>query len=79
MNDRASKEKKTNTLLAEWRDEKLSECDEEVLHLYCMAHVLLGFHSYIANDLKDFENRLTKTHGPLGRHQMEIFKFWGKK
>ena len=39
-----------------------------------MAHVLLGFHKYICDDLKIFEKDL----GPLGRDELTAFKFWSK-
>lgn len=55
MSDRAANERKSNRLLEDWRDECLKDCDEEkkkVHHLFCSAHVLLGFHSYVMNGIK---------------------------
>ena len=59
MSDRASNEKLADKLLNEWRDSLLADCDEQQKkanrHFHCMAHVLLGFHKYICDDLKDRE------------------------
>ena len=49
MSDRASNEKLANKLLEEWRDDVLKDFKGDkgiVHHFYCMAHVILGFHSY---------------------------------
>lgn len=83
MSDRASNEKKATRLLDEWRDEILSQCPDQektsLHHFHCMAHVLLGFHRYICQDLKDFETTLCAKEGPLGRDQLPVFKFWKTK
>lgn len=83
MSDRASNEKKAARLLDEWRDEILSQCPDQektsVHHFHCMAHVLLGFHRYICQDLKDFETTLCAKEGPLSRDQLPVFKFWKTK
>jgi hypothetical protein len=70
MNDRACNEKKANEVLDNWRKEKLQECNgdqdhTEVHHFYCMAHVLLGFHSYCCKDLKSYLVTLDDEYGPL--------------
>ena len=44
-----------------------------------MAHVLLGFHNYICADLKTHESSIAAEHGPLGRDDLSVFKFWSKK
>ncbi|GFO32659.1 hypothetical protein PoB_005916400 [Plakobranchus ocellatus] len=56
MNDRAANEKKSSRLLEEWKDNYLKEHGVEdikkIHHLYCAAHVLLGFHSYVIQEVK---------------------------
>lgn len=68
MSDCASNEKKADRLLDMWRDEVIGQCDEnehpKVLHFHCMAHVLLGFHSYLCKDMVDHEKKLKEQHGP---------------
>lgn len=44
-----------------------------------MAHVLLGFHKYVADDLKKFEKEFIASEGPVGRDKLPFFKFWSKK
>ena len=70
MSDRAGNERKSNRLLDEWKDSKKENLGEtEVHHLYCMAHVLLGFSSYVTKDLEPFQKALTPDgSGFLGRH-----------
>ncbi|CAC5420858.1 unnamed protein product [Mytilus coruscus] len=84
MSDRASNEKLANTLLNEWRDEILLNFelngDKQTVHsFHCMAHVLLGFHSYVKPELKQLETKLVEVHGPIGRDSLSAFKFWSKK
>ncbi|CAC5358701.1 unnamed protein product [Mytilus coruscus] len=84
MSDRASNEKLANTLLNEWRDEMLLNFelngDKQTVHsFHCMAHVLLGFHSYVKPELKQLETKLVEVHGPIGRDSLSAFKFWSKK
>ena len=52
MSDRASNEKLANTLLNEWPDDVLKNSENDaakqaVHSFHCMAHVLLGFYSYV--------------------------------
>jgi len=66
MSDRAANEKCADKFLNEWRDQELETCSNEgtkttVLQFHCMAHVLLGFHRYVCDDLKKEETR-----GPRG-------------
>ncbi|KAH3737421.1 hypothetical protein DPMN_044014 [Dreissena polymorpha] len=82
MSDRASNEKAADRLLDEWRDEVLemtTESDKmKVKHFHCMAHVLLGFHKYSCEDVKNFENKMVESDGPLGRDSLSQFKSWRK-
>ena len=70
-------------MLNEWHDSLLADCDEQqkkaIHHFHCMAHVLLGFHKYICDYLKDLEKNLVEATGPLGRDALPIFKTWSKK
>ena len=84
MSDRAATEKKANEDLSNWRDDLLHQCDRdndrnEVLHFYCMAHVLLGFHSYTSKEMREHENHLVSEVGPLGRDNIALFKYWSKQ
>ncbi|XP_063408128.1 uncharacterized protein LOC134691510 [Mytilus trossulus] len=84
MSDRASNENLANTLLNAWRDEVLLNFelndDKQTVHsFHCMAHVLLGFHSYVKPELKQLETKLVEVHGPIGRDSLPVFKFWSKK
>lgn len=82
MSDRASNEKKADRLLDEWRDNMLEgyEGDTEVVHhFHCMAHVLLGFHSYCKPEIKQLETEIVETDGPIGRDNLSVFRTWGKK
>ena len=83
MSDRANNMKLADKLLNEWHDSLLADCDEQqkkaVHHFHCMAHVLLGFHNYICDDLKDLEKSLVEATGPLGGNVLPIFKTWSKK
>lgn len=67
----------------EWRDSVLESLDEKdrskVVHFHCMAHVLLGFHRYVSNDLKEFEAVICSELGKLGRDGLTVFKFWNTK
>ena len=57
MSDRAASMKKSNEVLNEWRHsmlEDLGEQNTEDVHsIFCMAHVLLGFHSYTVKALNN--------------------------
>ncbi|XP_045173195.2 uncharacterized protein LOC123534827 [Mercenaria mercenaria] len=82
MSDRASNEKRADQLLDEWRDTMLRDYggnENDVHHFHCMAHVLLGFHSYITPDIKDFEQTLQEESGPIGRDSLSYFNSWSKK
>lgn len=84
MSDRASNEKLANTLLNEWRYDVLKNSENDaakqaVHSFHCMAHVLLGFHSYVKPEMKKMDERLTKDNGPIGRDALPAFKFWSKK
>ena len=77
MSDWAATEKKANEDLSNWRDDLLHQCDRdndrnEVLHFYCMAHVLLGFHSYTSKEMREHENHLVSEVGPLGRDNIGV-------
>ena len=77
MSDRASNEKKANELLDEWRD----GCDgaedrSEVQQFYCMARVLLGFHSDCCKDLKPYLLTLANEHGSLGKDNNTFLRHW---
>ena len=82
MSDRAANEKKSNQVLAEWRDDMLktvksSEEIEKVHSFYCSAHVLLGFHRNTVNAVSDI---LKETNNEtLGRDKMSIFKNFRKE
>ena len=53
MSDRAANEKKSNEFLENWEADTLrkngDENSQKMHHLFCLAHVLLGFHSYTLN------------------------------
>jgi hypothetical protein len=82
--DRASNEKLANTLLNEWpydvlKNSEIDAAKQAVHSFHCMAHVLLGFHSYVKPEMKKMDERLTKDNGPIGRDALPAFKFWSKK
>ena len=83
MSDRAANEKCANKLLDKWLEEMLTDKRDteklEIEHLHCMAHVLLGFHSYINPELKEFEQIIKNERGPLGRDAVPVFHSWSKK
>lgn len=59
MNDRAANEKKSSHLIEEWRAEVLKSHGEDnigkVQHLFCAAHVLLGFHTYALDSVRKLD------------------------
>ena len=72
MSDRAANEKKANQLLKTWRDQVLSETSDEAeistIHsFYCMAHVLLGFHSYTEKNFRALHQEYSNNGIVLGR------------
>ena len=78
MSDRAANEKTADELLENWRNEVL-EGSEEVgqLHrFHCMAHVLLGFHSYSKKPLKEQDIALVNAEGQFGRAALPAFARW---
>ena len=72
MSDRASNEKKSNKVLDEWRLEVLQDKDKvpEVHKFYCMAHVLLGFHENVVDEI----GAIQRDAGPLGRDKLPQFQ-----
>ena len=83
MSDRAENEKFATKMLVEWREQLLKDSigeDEiQTVHsFHCMAHVLLGFHSYAAKDLKVLETQIAEDLGPLGRDALPVFRFWNR-
>lgn len=82
MSDRASNEKLSNEKLREWQNKVLvnvHEKDKNVIHsFYCMAHVLLGFHSYAMKDLMKQQERLVLDGGKLGRDADARYWKFGK-
>lgn len=84
MTDRASNEKLANKMLIQWRDEMLENCSADterksVKNFYCMAHVLLGFHKYVCDDLKTLEKEVLEQKGPVGRDSLAQFKSWSQQ
>ena len=80
MSDRAANEKKSNRLIAEWRSEVLLANKRpvvEVQNFYCMAHVLLGMHKNLIDEVKSLQVSL-ETNEKLGRDKLEVCKnfFW---
>ncbi|GFO29846.1 hypothetical protein PoB_005635100 [Plakobranchus ocellatus] len=77
--------KKSSPLLEEWREKCSQEYGKEnikgVHQLYCAAHVLLGFHSEVMNEIKVYESSENKhpvttllkdasdLFGPVGDHR----------
>lgn len=47
----------------------------KIHQLHCMAHVLLGFHSYLSPELKQPESILIESQGPFGKHALPVFKY----
>lgn len=80
MSDRASNEKASNRKLCEWRDTLLESAtseshDQIVHHFFCMAHCLLGFHTYSRQGLQIQQSEL-EPEGKLGRDASgQFFKF----
>ena len=78
MSDRAANEKKSNRLIAEWKEKCLLDHpgEEKKIHnMYCMAHVLLGFHSYAEKELGQYQQDITTDKsGRLGRDTASSFK-----
>jgi hypothetical protein len=71
MTDRAANEKKSNRQIASWRDDVVG--DGSTVHQFnCMAHALLGFHSYSKKPIKEMEKEL----GPIGRQALPVFARW---
>ena len=79
MSDRASNEKKGHKVLDEWREDVLrnASIDEipEVHKFYCMAHVLLGFHTNVLAELA-VEQRNLQGDVELGRDKLAQFQQW---
>jgi hypothetical protein len=80
MSDRAANEKLSNKLIDEWRTQTLENAglpkeDIGIVHqFHCMAHVLLGFHSYIKSKLEvEFDGQV------LGRDQLPQFRTFAKE
>ncbi|KAL8621575.1 hypothetical protein ACOMHN_026246 [Nucella lapillus] len=78
MSDRAANEKKANELLKKWRDQILMETENmdeiSTLHnFYCMAHVLLGFHSYADKNFREQHRKYIDQNIRLGREASGAF------
>ncbi|KAK6168688.1 hypothetical protein SNE40_019878 [Patella caerulea] len=70
MSDRAAIEKKANELMNNWVQEELKKADAPatVVHsMYCMAHVLLGFHRYSEASLKELQAEPIAEGGKIGK------------
>ena len=70
MSDRAATETKANKMLNTWVQEefKKTNAPATVVHtLYCMAHVLLGFHRYSTEDLTKLQKEFIAEGRKLGR------------
>ena len=72
MSDRAANEKAANRLLGEWRDEILSQCGSteeksQLHHFHCMAHALLGFHTYGVAEFTKLQSKLENERTKFGR------------
>ncbi|XP_041347477.1 uncharacterized protein LOC121367391 [Gigantopelta aegis] len=84
MGDRASNEKASNVILDKWRIEVLTACNSsaavKTLHLFhCMAHVLLGFHTYTHKSILAYEKELEIKLGRFGRDALPRFSYWKKE
>ena len=73
MSDRAANEKKADRLIQKWKDDAVGTGRGEVHSFSCMAHVLLGFHSYTIKALKEQENTLDYK---IGREALPEFAYW---
>ncbi|XP_033123577.1 uncharacterized protein LOC117122178 [Anneissia japonica] len=60
MNNRASVNKKFNTLLSEYRSDVCGETVDALKYLFCNAHFLLGLSNKSDSLLKDFEKGLVR-------------------
>lgn len=72
MSDRAANEKLSNKQIGEWKQELLSDCDNEeervtVHSFYCMVHVLLGFHTYGVKNLDAVQKEVEVSGIKFGR------------
>lgn len=82
--DRAANEKLANKKLTEWRENVLEKCGSEaakheVHNFYCMAHVLLGFHSYGSKELHAVQKEYEKDGVLFGRDNVPWFLRFGKE
>ena len=81
MSDRAANEKCAQQNLEQWREDLLTDAntfdEEKVLHnMHCMAHALLGFHSYTVKHLAALQSTIEE---PLGRDKDAFLKRWSRQ
>ena len=81
MSDRAANEKLHHKKFKEWAQEFVNENDTSedkqvtLIFLYCLSHVLLGFHSETLKVLYAIESQ----HSPLGRDKIPFYNTWVSK
>ena len=78
MSDRAANEKASNRLLDVWRQDNIPGT-EPLHHMHCMAHPLLGFHSYIDADLKKLQSECEAEGTVFGRDTESAYGRFGKQ
>ena len=84
FSDRAANEKAANRLLETWRDEQLEKASSQekkqtIHNFYCMAHALLGFHSYGTKELEAIQKELQNGGTLLGRDKSGAYCRFGKE
>ena len=78
MSDRAANDKKADRVLGEWKTEVVGDQQAQVVHnFYCMAHALLGFHSYSKKQLSEQQKQMKKDGVVLGRDVMPVYGRFG--
>ena len=78
MRDRVANQKKADRLLGKWKTEVVADQQAQVVHnFYCMAHALLGFHSYAKKQLSEQQKEMKKDGVVMGRYAMPVFARFG--
>lgn len=84
MSDRAANKKTSNWQLEKWHNmlEKCSSSSEKqsLHHFYCMAQVLLGFHSYAMRELNALQKIMEEKGSQCsGRDKLSVYNRFGKQ
>ena len=83
MSDRAANEKLANKMIEEWRDSILDAQQPQnkvkVHHFFCMAHILLGFHTYGVKEVTKTQREIEADGILFGRDVNPAFTRFGRE